>query len=208
MRALALLSLLVLSLAGLWASTEYVAAGLHHPPEIGMPWAVVGSLHVYAPWAWLLWSRIGASREPTLFRDASGLTTVGAIAGCVAAASLAGRRKPSGPSRSHGSSRWATTAEIRRAGLLREAGVVLGQTNDAVFRHTINAVGRTRTVLRKAGRLLRHDGPEHVFCFAPTRSGKGVGVVVPTLLSWPHSVLAYDIKKENCCDQASLVRRE
>ena len=28
---------------------------------------------------------------------------------------------------------------------------------------------------------LRHDGPEHVLCFAPTRSGKGVGLVVPTL---------------------------
>jgi type IV secretion system protein VirD4 len=97
---------------------------------------------------------------------------------------------------------------MRRAGLLREAGVVLGQTSDAVFRHTVDAAGRTKTVFRKAGRLIRHDGPEHVFCFAPTRSGKGVGLVVPTLLSWPHSVLVYDIKKENCCDQASLVRRE
>jgi type IV secretion system protein VirD4 len=197
MRALALLSLLVLSLAGLWVSTEYVAAGLHHPPEIGVPWAVIGPWPVYVPWGWLVWSSIGASRAPTLFRDASGITTIGAVAGCAAAALIVGRRKPSGPSRAHGSSRRATTAEIRRAGLLRETGVVLGQTNDAVFRHTVDAAGRTQTVLRKAGRLLRHDGPEHVFCFAPTRSGKGIGVVVPTLLSWPHSVLVYDIKKEN-----------
>jgi type IV secretion system protein VirD4 len=197
MRALALASLLLLSLAGLWVSTEYVAAGLHHPPEIGVPWAVLGSWHVYAPWGWLAWSPIGVSRGPTLFRDASGFTTIGAIAGCAAAALIAGRRQPSGPSRSHGSSRWAATAEIRRAGLLGEAGVVLGQTNDAAFRHTVDASGRTQTVLRNAGRLIRHDGPEHVFCFAPTRSGKGVGVVVPTLLSWPHSVLVYDIKREN-----------
>jgi len=35
---------------------------------------------------------------------------------------------------------------------------------------------------------LRHNGPEHVLAFAPTRSGKGVGLVIPTLLSWPHSV--------------------
>ena len=34
---------------------------------------------------------------------------------------------------------------------------------------------------------LRHDGPEHVLCFAPTRSGKGVGLVIPTLLTWPGS---------------------
>ena len=44
---------------------------------------------------------------------------------------------------------------------------------------------------------LRHDGPEHVLAFVPTRSGKGVGLVVPTLLSWPHSVLVHDIKGEN-----------
>ena len=33
--------------------------------------------------------------------------------------------------------------------------------------------------------------------FAPTRSGKGVGLVVPTLLSWTHSVVIHDIKGEN-----------
>ena len=47
------------------------------------------------------------------------------------------------------------------------------------------------------GRYLRHDGPEHVMCFAPTRSGKGVGLVIPTLLSWPHSAIIHDIKGEN-----------
>jgi type IV secretion system protein VirD4 len=44
---------------------------------------------------------------------------------------------------------------------------------------------------------LRHDGPEHVLCFAPTRSGKGVGLVVPTLLTWPGSAIVHDIKGEN-----------
>jgi type IV secretion system protein VirD4 len=45
--------------------------------------------------------------------------------------------------------------------------------------------------------VLRHDGPEHVLCFAPTRSGKGVGLVIPTLLTWPGSVIVHDIKGEN-----------
>ena len=44
---------------------------------------------------------------------------------------------------------------------------------------------------------LRHNGPEHVLCFAPTRSGKGVGLVVPTLLTWPGSCIVHDIKGEN-----------
>jgi type IV secretion system protein VirD4 len=36
-----------------------------------------------------------------------------------------------------------------------------------------------------------------VLCFAPTRSGKGVGLVVPTLLTWPGSCVVHDIKGEN-----------
>ncbi len=197
MRTFSLVALLLLSLAGLWVSTEQVAAGLGYASDLGRPWAVLGSLYVYAPWAWIAWAERYPSRAPTLFRDASGVTTLGALAGCAVAAFATIRRKPSSPSRSHGSARWATTAEIQKAGLLRDAGVVLGQTNDAVFDTAIDAQGSARIVLRKAGRLLRHDGPEHVFCFAPTRSGKGVGLVVPTLLSWPHSVLVHDIKKEN-----------
>jgi type IV secretion system protein VirD4 len=45
---------------------------------------------------------------------------------------------------------------------------------------------------------LRHDGPEQVLCFAPTRSGKGVGLVVPSLLTWPGSAIVHGIKGENC----------
>jgi type IV secretion system protein VirD4 len=65
---------------------------------------------------------------------------------------------------------------VKRAGLLGPDGVVLGR------------LGRA---------YLRHDGPEHVLCFAPTRSGKGVGLVVPSLLTWPGSVIVHDIKGEN-----------
>ena len=46
-------------------------------------------------------------------------------------------------------------------------------------------------------RYLRHDGPEHVLCFAPTRSGKGVGLVIPSLLTWGGSAIVHDIKGEN-----------
>jgi type IV secretion system protein VirD4 len=75
-----------------------------------------------------------------------------------------------------GSARWARHDEVRGAGLLGEDGVVLGKFDHA---------------------YLRHDGPEHVLCFAPTRSGKGVGLVVPSLLTWPGSVIVHDIKGEN-----------
>src|SRR5207237_764065 len=76
----------------------------------------------------------------------------------------------------YGSARWATLKEIAATRLLGPDGVVLG---------------------RHAHQYLRHDGPEHVLCFAPTRSGKGVGLVVPTLLTWSGSCIVHDIKGEN-----------
>jgi type IV secretion system protein VirD4 len=197
MRVLAVAAVLVLSFAGLWAATEHVAAELHYVGALGEPWIVLGQVHIYPPWGWVLWQRLYQPRAPKLFRDAGGITTLAALAGASIAVLASVWRKGSPPSTAHGSSRWATTEEIRKAGLLRDAGVVLCQTSDAEFRTTIDGSGKTRTTAPRLGALVRHDGPEHVFCFAPTRSGKGVGLVVPTLLSWPHSVLVYDIKKEN-----------
>jgi type IV secretion system protein VirD4 len=46
-----------------------------------------------------------------------------------------------------------------------------------------------------------------VLCFAPTRSGKGVGLVVPSLLTWPGSCIVHDIKGENWSLTAGLRAR-
>ena len=197
MRLLAVAGLLLLTLLGLLASTQYVAAGLQYPQQLGPAFVVLGDFRLYPPWSWIVWDRLYGARAPELFRNAGGITTLGALAGCCVSMAAALKRKSSGLSHAHGSSRWATTAEIRSAGLLRNAGVVLCQTNDAEFRTRIGPSGEARTRATRFGALVRHDGPEHVFCFAPTRSGKGVGLVIPTLLSWPHSVLVHDIKREN-----------
>jgi type IV secretion system protein VirD4 len=77
---------------------------------------------------------------------------------------------------SHGSARFATSEEISQAKLLRRQGLILG---------------------RYRGRMLRYSGEGHLLTFAPTRSGKGVGCVIPNLLSWPGSVVVTDIKGEN-----------
>jgi type IV secretion system protein VirD4 len=197
MRFLAVVALLVLSVGGCWFATQYVASALSYASALGPPWATLGEQHLYAPWQWIVWAQLYARRAPIVFRNAGAITSIAALAGAVASAMAALRRKPSASSGAHGSSRWATTAEMKRAGLLQGAGVVLCQTGDAEFRTTLDSAGKTRVTSRRLGALVRHDGPEHVFCFAPTRSGKGVGLVIPTLLSWPHSVLVYDIKKEN-----------
>jgi type IV secretion system protein VirD4 len=84
----------------------------------------------------------------------------------------------------HGSAHWADDKEIKETGLLPDeknaGGCMLGQ---------VEVDGKSY--------YLRHKGPEHILVFAPTRSGKGVGIVVPTLLSWNESVLVHDIKGEN-----------
>jgi type IV secretion system protein VirD4 len=224
MKFVVLLVFALLILGGLSASTQYVAAELRYAPALGPPWLVVAGTPLYPPWAWVRWSDAFATRAPLVFRNASALSTVTALVGLGVVAVVSARRKRTAASTAHGSSRWATTEEIRRAGLLRDAGVVLCQTDGpagaptrpppgtacarrsprtttsrsyAVYRTTVDSAGETRTTVKALGSLVRHDGPEHVFAFAPTRSGKGVGLVIPTLLTWPHSVLIYDIKKEN-----------
>lgn len=49
----------------------------------------------------------------------------------------------------------------------------------------------------KSGRPLRHDGPAHLLTVAPTRTGKGVGTIIPNLLSADRSVVCVDPKGEN-----------
>lgn len=139
----------------------------------------------------------------TASREAAGLCGLGALAGLfvcglvASARGAAGAAGAAGAGRAYGTARWATRKELQRAGLLGNEGIVLCQTAEASFRTTVDARGRSTIEATAFGQLVRHDGPEHVFCFAATRTGKGAGLVIPTLLAWRHSVLVYDIKKEN-----------
>ena len=81
----------------------------------------------------------------------------------------------------HGDARFANAAEVAKAGLI-------GGTNAS---SPGILVGRYR------GKFLALPGQLSVMLSAPTRSGKGVGVVVPNLLNWPDSVVVLDIKGEN-----------
>lgn len=55
---------------------------------------------------------------------------------------------------------------------------------------------KVRDTIVKKIEYLRDGGNTHLFAFCPTRSGKGVGMVLPTLLTWPHSVMTNDPKGE------------
>jgi type IV secretion system protein VirD4 len=105
-------------------------------------------------------------------------TAIAAIGARAGSETLNGGRKSE---ELHGSAHWATKKDLKTASLLEKEGAV---------------VGGLKKPLGKAD-PLRHNGPEHILCFAPTRSGKGVGLVLPTLLSWTDSCLVLDIKGEN-----------
>lgn len=81
----------------------------------------------------------------------------------------------------HGAARFANTAEIRNAGLLDPKG----------------GLDKTILVGKKNGRYLTYGGYQFVILAAPTRSGKGVGIVIPNCLNFSDSLVVLDIKGEN-----------
>jgi type IV secretion system protein VirD4 len=165
-------------LATTWAATQWTAWRLGFQPQLGQPWfQIVPELPVYLPPAFFWWWYIYDAYAPSIFLEGACIAASGGLLSVAAAISLSvWRARETTGIETYGSARWATPREVKRAGLLGPDGVVLGRYGHA---------------------YLRHDGPEHVLCFAPTRSGKGVGLVVPSLLTWPGSAIVHDIKGEN-----------
>ncbi len=164
-------------IAGIWFATQWAAAELGYQPELGMPWFTLDGLPVYRPWALFVWWYHFDAYAPHVFDRAGAIAGAGGFVGCGAAvAGSLWRARQQRHLTTYGSARWADHRDVARAGLSNDAGAFLGTLD---------------------GRYLRHDGPEHVMAFAPTRSGKGVGLVVPTLLGWTGSTVVHDIKGEN-----------
>jgi type IV secretion system protein VirD4 len=164
-------------LATMWLATQWTAWRLGFQPQLGPPWFELTGIPIYLPPAFFWWWYHYDAYAPRIFIEGAGIAASGGFASIAIAIGMSvWRAREAKTITTYGSARWATRAEIRAAGLFGPDGVVLGR------------FGRD---------YLQHDGPEHVLCFAPTRSGKGVGLVIPTLLTWPASVIVHDIKGEN-----------
>jgi type IV secretion system protein VirD4 len=175
---------LATALGGVWAATQWTAAALGHQPQLGSPWFELSGAPIYEPWKLFEWWYFYDAYAPKVFeRGGIIAASSGLVATGVAIAMAVWRSRMSHRVTTYGSARWAERDEVTKAGLTHPAGVFLGLLRDKKARAT--------------ALYLRHDGPEHVMAFAPTRSGKGVGLVVPTLLSWPGSTVVHDIKGEN-----------
>ena len=172
-----LLLVSAVAFAAVWAATQWTAWRLGYQAGLGSPWFLFGEHPVYAPPAFFWWWYWYDAYAPHIFEVGALIAAGGGFGAVAVAIGLSVlRAREARAATTFGSARWASLREVRAAGLLGDTGVLLG---------------------RFAGRYLRHDGPEHVLCFAPTRSGKGVGLVVPTLLTWPGSAIVHDIKGEN-----------
>jgi len=162
----------------MWTATQWVAWKLGFQPQLGPPWfELVGRMPIYYPPAFFWWWLVCDAYAPKIFMQGACIAASGGVLSMVAAFAMSiWRAREARTAATYGSARWATASEIRTAQLTGPDGVVLGRLG----RH-----------------YLRHNGPEHVLCFAPTRSGKGIGLVIPTLLTWPGSCVVHDIKGEN-----------
>ena len=152
-------------ITGVWSATQWTAAALAYQVRLGSPWFDFFGTPVYHPWRLFEWWFFFDAYAPHVF-DIGGAIAGGSglVAVVIAIAMSVWRSRQSRLVTTYGSARWADATDIRKAGLTQTAGIFLGLHR---------------------GQYLRHEGPEHVLTFAPTRSGKGVGLVVPTLLSWP-----------------------
>ena len=161
----------------IWGATEWTAWRLGFQPELGQPWFELAGMPVYYPPVFFWWWYIYDAYAPQVFVEGAYIAASGSFISIAAAIGMSvWRAREAKNVETYGSARWAQPREVKAAGLLGADGVVLG---------------------RLGHDYVRHDGPEHVLCFAPTRSGKGVGLVVPSLLTWPGSAIVHDIKGEN-----------
>lgn len=177
--------------AGNCVLTQHVAEHFRYAPALGTP--LIG--HFYQPWAWLHWQHAYYQYGPQFFGQLYVYAILGFGASVLALVLMVGfiTRRMLRNDNVHGSAHFAIPDEVHRSGLVPRKPRWLGKPKPGagVYIGGYMDCDRDKTLL-----YLRHDGPEHILSVAPTRSGKGVGQVMPTLLSWPHSCFVTDLKGE------------
>ncbi len=169
--------LIFFTIASLFVATEYVAYQLGFNVGLGKP-IIKFIIPWYNPWLIIGWTIRSYNKYPLVFDVALYIVVGGLLSGFVVMVLTSFiLLRYSNVTDLHGSARWATKKEVKEMGFNNKEGVILGK---------FPGIG-----------ILAHNGPEHILLNAPTRSGKGVGFIIPTLFSWVSSVVVLDIKKEN-----------
>lgn len=173
--------MLFAAVMGLWVATQHMAYTVRWNSALGANLLTIDGIKIYAPWKIFIW-RNYASQIMVENSTRAGIVSFAVPMIACLLILLQRTKKPGAISDLHGSARWATLEEIRNMGLMNGMGVFIG-----------GFLEKSKNMIH----YLRHNGPEHILGFAPTRSGKGVGPILMTLLSWLHSMVVFDIKGEN-----------
>ena len=138
---------------------------------------------------WRYWSFYGWDKPGVglWLKISAGVTT--ALPLLLLAVGLLRRGLPGSRRELHGAAQWETDGALKKEFRAKFAGLYVGHTGKGLF-------GKRR--------YLRFGGPEHVACYAPTRSGKGVGLVIPNCLLYESSLVCLDVKKENFAASAGI----
>lgn len=165
-------------------ATQKIASILEYNPTLD--WCIYdgAAYKVYFPFAWIhWWAKFGTEGNDWFFtRYGFNIVSVTMTFSGIMILIYRMYMMPKG-TKNYGSAHFATLEEIKATkeidppGLLSGKGVILGILDD--------------------GQLIRDNTKTHILVCAPTRSGKGVGIIIPTLLTWEDSVVVTDIKGEN-----------
>ena len=169
-RVFSILSLLVCTVLGLSIGVQRL--GIRYP-NLG-DYLVIFDYKLYP--FWLIFSSINSIPE-SLVLEALYWGVGGALTGLLIAFITSLTIPIKDQKGIFGNSEWATITDIKNLGLLNPEGLFLGKLKD--------------------GRYLRYEGPHHTSVIAPTRSGKGAGIVIPAICTHRGSAVVYDIKAEN-----------
>ena len=208
-RALGLFSkfLLVLAIAaGFQAAAQKFAHSVGYSPQlVGHPSLVLTlsgrPFPVYPFWRFFMWTLANLRHEAVFdylypaWKLAAYVSSAGILALLLVDFAVVGFKKQA----VFGTARWAKKKDLAKSGLLQlKGGVILGQLAGAKVRYAYdNAKDSVVLHLKKPGRKITQPGIYNTNLSAPTRSGKGVSCVIPTLLSYPGSVIVLDFMGEN-----------
>lgn len=161
--------------------TQLVANAFGYSDTLGSP--MFG--HIYAPWKGTVWALQVANDYPYLFQRQLVITVSAGVLSYGLLLILLITYKPmtKGNLSLYGTARFAKFDDIKKMGLLDSPG----GTNAVV----VGGFEHHRKIY-----YLYHRGPEHVLGFAPSRSGKGVALMLNTLFTWLDSVVVLDLKGE------------
>jgi type IV secretion system protein VirD4 len=186
----------VILVIGLQLSTQYVAQQFGYAPQLGKPLFSIHTYPIFGFWNVIGWLRDlsghykSSDAVKRLYSISGYILAISLFLGTIAMRLLFRKHVMSAEISLHGTAHWATKDEIIEAGLLDKSG--------AEIKEGVVVGGWLAGKGLNTLKTLRQNGPEHILVFAPTRSGKGVGLVLPTLLGeWKSSTLVLDIKGEN-----------